>query len=228
MSAYSSYFDNFFLYLRISRADFKASAEYTLTAGWASQEAEALAPYLTELATAITTFDENLTERNSSTRGGTEAYRTARTLWLTFVDDAMKDHVTPKLRKLPVYADFKQYSKSKLRSFDQAELPVKSQALLKLYAAHAAALGQPTLAADAQAALSRLTAVSEQRNQTDAAITGAITELTQDWIAVARALRRVKAQLELLFDEPAKVYSFFDFSKVKKAKKSAPTAAQPQ
>jgi hypothetical protein len=225
MPAYFSYFDNFFLYLRISRPNFKAAAEYTLTAGRAANLGAALTPYLDELAAALKGFDEKLTERTASTQGDTEAYRTARTAWLTFVDDTMKDLVTPKLRKLPAYADFKQYGKSRLRVLDQQELPVQSQALVKLYATHAKALGQPALATDAQNVLSRLTAVSEQRDQADAAISGAIVGLAQDWMAVARALRRIKAQLELQFDEAEKVYSFFDFTKVKKARKSSATPA---
>ncbi|MBC8084316.1 MAG: hypothetical protein H7Z21_14015 [Hymenobacter sp.] len=221
MSPYLSYFDNFFLSLRISRPNFKASAAYTLTAGRAANLDAALTPYLDELATALTAFDENLTERNSSALGGTEAYRAARKAWLSFVDDTMKDYVTPKLRKLPVYADFRSFRKSQLSRLTQNELLISSQTLLKLYGTHAAALGQPALPTEAKAALDLLAATSQQRDETDATTTGAITELAQDWVAVARALRRVKAQLELLLDEPAAVYGFFDFSKIKKARKSS-------
>ena len=44
-----------------------------------------------------------------------------------------------------------------------------------------------------------------------------------DRAATAKAQRRLKAQLELTFDDPAKVYSFFDFSQaaLPKAKRKA-------
>ena len=76
-------------------------------------------PYL---QTAIVGFNENLTDRTQSMAGGTDAYHLARTAWLEFVDDTMKAYVTPKLRKLPVYADFKKFGKSKLSALRQPDL----------------------------------------------------------------------------------------------------------
>ena len=49
--------------------------------------------------------------------------------------------------------------------------------------------------------------------------------MAADRAALARALRRLKARLELTFEEPEKVYSFFDFSGTKEAKKSKKKAA---
>jgi hypothetical protein len=137
------------------------------------------------------------------------------------VDDTMKDYVMPKLRKLPVYADFKQFGKSKLAALKQPELITESAALLKLYIAQLDAL-YPTLVAEAQARYSALTTADETRDTQDATITDAILDLADDCAAIARAQRRLKAQLELTFEDEARGYSFFDFSKARlpKAKKS--------
>ena len=80
--------------------------------------------------------------------------------------------------------------------------------------------------ADAQHLYDALAAADETRDQQDGAITDAQLGLADDRAAIARAQRRLKAQLELKFDDPEKVYSFFDFSKArgnKKAPKVTPT-----
>jgi hypothetical protein len=180
-------------------------------------------PLLADLETAIAGFDENLTERNQSTAGGTAAFAEARKKWLAFVDDTMKDYVTPKLRKLPVYADLKQYGKSKLAALDQPTLLTQSKELLKLYEGQQAALKYPDLTADAQALYAALAAADESRDTQDSAIDDARLDLADDRRAIARAQRRLKAQLELTFEEADKVYSFFDFSaaQLPKSKKAA-------
>lgn len=213
--AYFSYFDNFFLNLVISRPNYKALAEFTLAAVRKAALGSAFDGYLTALETAIKNFDENLADRNDPTQGTTEAYRTARKAWLTFVDDTMKDYVTPRLRRLPVYADFKALSKRKLAALNQQALPTAAEALVKLYETHAAALNYPAVGADARTRLDDLKAAATARADDQALRNTTIVELAQDWVAIARALRRVKAQLELTFDEPEQVYAFFDFSKVK-------------
>ncbi len=224
---YSTYFDNLFLALRMARPDFKAQAQYALRAGRTAALGNAFDPLLAALETAIAGFDENLTDRNESTAGHTDAYRVARAAWLAFVDDAMKDYVTPRLRKLPVYADFKNFGKAKLGALRQPELLAESRALVALYAAHQADL-LPTLAADAQAKLDAVVAADATRDAHSATTSAAILGLADDRAAIARAQHRLKAQLELAFDSPAKVYSFFDFSKAEAArkKKQAPAAAQ--
>ena len=171
-------------------------------------------PLLVALQAAIDGFDENLTDRNQSTAGGTDAYHLARTAWLAFVDDTMKDHITPKLRKLPGYADFKKFGKSKLSALKQPKLLTESRALVALYRAQQAAL-YPTLEAEAQQKYEALAAADETRDTQDATITEAILDLADDRAAIAHAQRRLKAQLELTFDKAEKVYSFFDFSAAK-------------
>lgn len=220
--AYATYFDNLFVNLRMTRPEFKAQAQYALRAGRQGGLAPEFAPLLAALETALAGFDENLAERNESTAGNTGTYHEARTAWLEFVDDAMKDFVTPKLRKLPVYADFKKYGKSKLAALRQPELLTQSRDLLALYAAQQTALGPPTLAADAQAKLAAVAAADEARDRQDAGTTDAILALADDRAAIARAQRRFKAQLELAFEDPNKVYSFFDFSKARGNKKMPP------
>lgn len=222
--AYATYFDNPFLNLRMMRPEFKAQAQYALRAGRQAALAPAFAPLLAALETAIAGFDENLAERNEPTAGATGTYHEARTAWLEFVDDAMKDFVTSKLRKLPVYADFKKYGKSKLAALRQPELLTQSRDLLALYVAQQTALGQPTLAADAQAKLAAVAAADEARDLQDVGTTDAILALADDRAAIARAQRHFKAQLELAFEDPNKVYSFFDFSKARGNKKAAPAA----
>lgn len=219
---YATYFENFFEALRMARPDYKAQAEYALRAGRQAQLAAVFNPLLADLEAAINGFDENLTDRQQPTQGNTEAYKTARKAWLAFVDDTMKDYITPKLRKLPVYADFKVFGKSKLAALKQDALLVDSQKLIKLYALHAAALAYPAVAADATARLAAVAALDETRDTADAATGTTILALADDRAAIARAERRFKAQLELTFDAPAKVYSFFDFSRAKlpKAKKT--------
>ncbi len=217
--AYSTYFDNLFLGLRMARPDYKAQAQYSLRAVQQAALGAAFAPLLAVLETALAGFDEHLTDRNKSTAGGTAAFRTARAQWLAFVDDTMKDYVTPRLRKLPVYADFKAFGKSRLAGLNQPTLLTESKALLSLYAAQQAAL-YPTLGADAQQLYNALTAADETRDTQEGDITEAQLGLADDRLAIARAQRRLKAQLELTFDEPAKVYSFFDFSKARGNKKA--------
>ena len=136
MPAYVTYFDNPFLSLRMARADYKAQAQYTLRAVRQAAPGAAFAPLLAELEAAIAGFDANLTERGQPTAAGTGAYQLARKAWLAFVDDTMKDYVTPRLRKLPAYADFKAFGKSRLAGLRQDELLVQSRQLLALYAQH--------------------------------------------------------------------------------------------
>ncbi|KAA9332333.1 hypothetical protein F0P96_12710 [Hymenobacter busanensis] len=227
MPAYQSYFDHFFATLPISRVNFKALGTATLASLRQAQLGADFTAHETALQAALAGFDENLTDAGESTSGGTAAYRAARKQWLAFVDDTMKDHVTPKLRKLPVYADFKQYQKSKLAGLTQAELLLEAKKLLALYEQHAAALGHATLPAEAQAAYRQLAATTEARTTADAAIDQARVALSADWLALARALRRLKAQLELRFDDAEQVYRFFDFGKVQKGSSARRAAKQP-
>ncbi|PJJ59077.1 hypothetical protein [Hymenobacter chitinivorans] len=222
MSAYQSYFDNFFAALPMSRTNFKALGTATHLAVKQADLGAEFTNHLAALEAALNGFDVNLTDADESTSGGTEAFRAARKQWLEFVDDAMKDYVTPKLRKLPAYADFKKYSKSKLAGLDQPELLQDSKLLLDLYAKHAADLGQPGLPAAAKAAYQQLAAAHETRGTAGAAISQARVALSADWLKLARALRRLKAQLELRFEEPQEVYRFFDFGKTYIAGRKAP------
>ncbi|MDO7850750.1 hypothetical protein [Hymenobacter convexus] len=222
----STYFENPFLTLSMARPAYKAQAAYSLRAGREASLGAAFTPLLAALETAINGFDENLTDGGQSTAGGTDAYHAARTAWLDFVGDTMLDYVTPKLRKLPVFADFKKFGKSKLKALDQGTLLTQSQTLLKLYHAQQAALKYPTLGAEADALYQALAAADETRDTQAATITDARLDLTADRRAIARAQRRLKAQLELAFEEPEKVYSFFDFSAAESARKSAKKAAK--
>ncbi|OON65863.1 hypothetical protein [Hymenobacter sp. CRA2] len=215
MPAYQSYFDNFFATLPLSRVNFKQLGTATLGALREAQLGKEFAPHEAELTAALAGFDVNLTDAAESTSGDTAALRAARQQWLSFVDDTMKDYVTPRLRKLPVYADFKKYQKSKLAALPHAELLQQGKQLLGLYEQHAAALQYPTLPADAQAVYAQLTVAHEERGTAGAAIQGARVALAADWLKLARALWRLKAQLELRFEEPAEVYRFFDFGKVR-------------
>ena len=216
---YFTYFDNPFAHLRMDRPAYKAQAEFSLRTIEEAALGAGFTPLLSELRTAIAGFDENLTDRNQSTAGGTIAFRTARSKWLEFTDDTMKDYVTPKLRKLPVYADFKKYGKSKLAALDQNTLLTRSKDLLKLYKAQQSAL-YPTLLAEAQGRYDALAATDETRDEQQGDINAAQLDLADDRHAIARAQRRLKAQLELKFDEPEKVYSFFDFADTKEGRQA--------
>jgi len=222
----ATYFENPFLTLSMARPAYKAQAEYSLRAVREADLGAAFTPLLAALETAITGFDENLTDGGQSTAGGTGAYHEARTAWLDFVGDTMLDYVTPKLRKLPVFADFKKFGKSKLKALGQPALLTQSKALLALYAEQQAALKYPTLGAEADALYQTLAATDETRDIQGATITDARLDLADDRAAIARAQRRLKAQLELTFDQPEKVYSFFDFSKAESARKSARKTAK--
>jgi hypothetical protein len=228
MPAYQSYFDNFFATLPVSRTNFKALGTATLTTAKEAGLGAEFTAHLTELQAALDGFDEKLTEADESTSGDTAAFRAARKTWLEFVDDTMKDFVTPRLRKLPAYADFKKYGKSKLGALDQPRLLQDSKLLLALYTEHAGALGSPTLLAAAQAAYQALTTAHQARTTTEASISDARVSLSTDWLRLARALRRFKAQLELKYEQPEEVYRFFNFGKVNKgasARRSAKKAA---
>ncbi|TGE29884.1 hypothetical protein [Hymenobacter metallicola] len=224
MSAYQSYFDNFFATLPMSRTNFKALGAATHAAVQQADLGSDVTPHLTALQTALAGFDVNLTDAGESTAGGTEGFRAARKQWLAFVDDTMKDYVTPKLRKLPAYADFKKYGKSKLRALEQADLLQDSKLLLDLYTQHAAALSYPGLPAAAKAAYQQLTDADHSRSTAGAAKSQARVALSADWLKLARALRRLKAQLELRFEEPEQVYRFFDFGKVNKSNRALKAA----
>ncbi|UOQ74507.1 hypothetical protein [Hymenobacter cellulosilyticus] len=230
MSAYQSYFDNFFATLPMSRTNFKALGTATHLAVKQADLGAEFSAHLTALQAALDGFDENLTGADESTAGDTEGFRAARTQWLEFVDDAMKDHVTPRLRKLPAYANFRKYSKSKLAVLEQADLLQDSKLLLDLYTAHASDLGQPGLPAAARAAYQQLVNAQESRGIADAAKSQARVALSADWLKLAQALRRLKAQLELRFEDPKEVYRFFDFGKTynagRKAAKKARQAAE--
>jgi hypothetical protein len=228
--AYATYFDNLFLGLRMSRPAYKAQAQYCRRAVTEAALGPALVPLLAALDTAIAGFDENLSDRTQSTAGGTGAYHAARAEWLTFVDDTMKDYVTPKLRKLPVYADFKKFGKSKLVALEQDDLLTQSKVLLALYLAQQNPPLYPELGQDAQQRYDALVKVDETRDTQDATIADAILDLAADRATIARAQRRLKAQLELTFEEPEKVYSFFDFSQArgnKKVPKAGPATSKP-
>ena len=184
--AYSTYFDNLFLSLRMARPEFKAQAQYSLRTIRQAALGAAFTPLLTELETAITGFDENLTDSNQSTAGGTEAFHKARTKWLEFVDDTMKDYVTPKLRKLPSYADFKKFGKSKFARLDQSTLLTNSKVLLDLYKTHQNAL-YPDLGADAQKFYDALDTADDTRDQQDGDISEAQLGLADDRAAALPA-----------------------------------------
>jgi hypothetical protein len=209
---YFTYFETCFAALRMARPDYKEQARYTARAVRQANLGVAFEPLLNELDTATDSFDENLTDRQEPTQADTSTYHTARTKWLAFVEDTYIDFVKPKLRKLDVFADFKPFGKSKLAGLKQAQLLTKSQGLIKLYAAQGEAMGYPTLAANAQKLLQAVADADETRDEKDAATATTILDLADDRQAIARAQRRIKAQLELTFDEPEKVYSFFDFS----------------
>ena len=209
---YYSYFENPFLALRMTRPAYKEQAQHLVRA---VREAALGGPFealCDALETEIGDFDENLTERQQPTAGDTAAYHVARQAWLDFVEDTYIDFVKLKLRKLPVFADFKPFGKSRLAALDQADIITRSDGLIALYTANQTLMGYPMLAQDAQAKLKAMTDVDEIRDTKDAATDATILDLLGDRKAIALAQRRVKAQLELKFDEPAKVYSFFDFS----------------
>jgi hypothetical protein len=209
-------FENFFETLVISRVNYKALAHYTLLTAQQAGLPASFTPTLTSLAAHYDAFDANLTDRLDPTAGATEAFKRARKAWLTFVDDTMKDLVTPKLRKAAAYADFKKFGKSKLSLMQQDELLTESKALLALYVDHAAALGAPTLAADALAAYDALRATDAIRDTQAATLDTARLALAGDRAAIATDLFAVKCLLHLHYPHDAdKVYSFFDFSKVR-------------
>jgi hypothetical protein len=223
MAAYQSYFDNFFATLPMSRSNFKAMGTGALTKGRNANLGAVFTPILAELETSLDNFDENLREATESTSGDTLKFGEARLKWLDFVDDTMKDYVTPKLRKLPIYADFKKYTKTKLARRDQTRLLDDSGLLLDLYAEHAAALGYPTLPTVAGQAFQPLQQADQDRTEGEDDINKGRIHLAEDWVAVARALRRFKAQLELKFDNPKEVYSFFNFGATRVAKRPGKT-----
>ncbi|GAB2958603.1 hypothetical protein GCM10027048_27060 [Hymenobacter coalescens] len=217
MPAYPRYFDHFFATQRISRFRFRALGNYALTQLREANLSAAFAPHAAELQAALNGFEPDLLRGIAhAPAGGTTAFRVARKQWLAFVDDAMKDYVTPRLRKLPVYAEFRQYRKSRLRALDHTTLLLHSRTLLNLYESHQAALHAEDLCADAQRLFRRLAHADESRTIAEAISDQARMARSADWLALARALRRFKAQLELHFDDPAEVYRFFDL-----------TAAQP-
>lgn len=226
---YFSYFEIPFLALRMPRPAYKEQAQHNLRAVREADLGPAFEPLCEALETAVDDFDENLTEREEPTEGDTRAYHTKRAEWLTFVDDTYIDFVQTKLRKLDGFADFKPYRKSRLKALKQDKLIVKSNALIEVYAKYEDKL-YPTLVKEARAKLKAMTDVDEQRDTQDAATDTTILDLADDRRAIALAQRRVKAQLELTFDDPAKVYSFFDFSKayVAKEKKDEPTPPAPE
>jgi len=222
---YFSYFEIPFLALRMPRPAYKEQAQHNLRAVREAGLGAAFEPLCEALETAIGEFDENLTEREAPTEGDTRAYHTKRAEWLAFVEDTYIDYVKPRLRKLDGFADFKPYGKSRLDALEQDEFIVKSNALIEVYAKYEDQL-YPTLVQEARAKLKAMTDVDEHRDTRDAATDTTILDLADDRRAIALAQRRVKAQLELTFDDPERVYSFFDFSKArgnKTKEKTSPT-----
>ena len=210
---YFTFFEIFFFGLRMTRPEYKEQAQHLLRAVREAKLGPEMEAECVAFEAVIDSFDENLTERQAPTEGETEDYHRKRQEWLDFVDDTMKDFVTPKLRKLPVYDDFKPFGKAKLSALKQDKFITNSQGLIKLYLANQKTMGYPTLGADAQKKLDAVTGIDATRDTHDATLDTTILDLGTDWKAIALAERRIKARLELLFDDPKKVYSFFDFSK---------------
>ena len=235
-SPYRSAFDNFFRTIAISRVNYKALATYSLRTAQGAGLPATFTPTLTALSTHLDAFDENLTERLDPTAGSTEAFRRARKAWLKFVDDTMKDHVTPKLRTAAAYADFKKLTKNKLSELTQDELLTTSKPLLQLYTDHATVLGAPTLAAAAQTVYDVMDTADAGRDQQSATLETATLALAGDRDEIATDLFALKSLLHLRFPNDAdKVYSFFDFGKVRrpngkkaKAAKSDGTTPTPE
>lgn len=231
MGAYFTYFLNFFLSLAISRPNFRGLAQYTRDALKGAGLGPLFEPFIQDLDVAIAGFDVNLTERNDPTAGSTEAFRQARKAWLTFVFEQQMKVVNAALFGQPALKDFRQFTRGKLSGLGQETLLTHSDALVQLYTDNATALqpfyavhnptpaGQPpvTLVEKAKALVKTLREAHSTRNQADAAIDTSIQELAKDWVALARALNRAKAMLELTFDDPKQVYVFFDFSKARKS-----------
>ncbi|MBC7448903.1 MAG: hypothetical protein H7330_12675 [Hymenobacteraceae bacterium] len=230
---YFSYFQNAFLTLVISRPNFRGLAQYTLDAVRQGRATGRLGaefdPLVVGLTDAIARFDHNLLQRNDPTAGNTEAFRQARAAWLAFVLEQQERVVKGALFGQAALKDFRPLTHNKLRVLGQETLLTKSDVLVKLYADYAATLqplyavfnpplaGEPvvTLAKRAAALVKGLRAADSVRDQGDAQIHTSIKALATDWVALAVALRRVKGQLEVVFDTDQEVYDFFDFSKAK-------------
>lgn len=210
---YFTFFEIFFLGLRMTRPAYKEQAQHLLRAVREADLGDVMEAECEALEARINEFDENLAEREAPTEGDTSAYHTARQEWLDFVEDTYIDFVLRKLRKLPVFKSFKPFGKAKLAALKQADLLTKSAGLIKLYTENQTTMEYPTLAAEAKAKLKAVADIDETRDTKDGATDDTILDLADDKKAIALAERRIKAQLELKFDEPEKVYSFFDFSK---------------
>lgn len=233
MAPYFSYFLNFFLTLVISRPNFRALAQYTRDALKGAGLGPLFDPFIQDLDTAIAGFDVNLIQREDPTAGDTEAFRQARAQWLHFVLEVQVKVVNPAMFGKTALKDFRKFTHGKLAALDQDELPILSDALVVLLGDHQAVLQplyaahfptpagqQPqTLVAKATELVTSVRDADSARDQAFATVDTTIQNLAKDWVALARALNRAKAMLELTFDDPKDVYRFFDFSKAKTTKR---------
>lgn len=72
-----------------------------------------------------------------------------------------------------------------------------------------------------------MTDLNETGDKAAASTDAVILNRAADRAAIARAQRRFKAQLELTFEGPAKVYIFFGFSEAKLTKPKAKASRSP-
>ena len=176
---------------------------------------------LTMLKTALGGFDVNLTVRGTSTADDTEAQRVVRKAIATFVDDTLIDFVRPKLRRLPALKQFKGLNRSLFRRLPHKDVPTQLDVFRALLVQHAGPLGSTVPAADAAALLLQWQEATRERTEGEQTIDDSITDLAEDWVKVAQAMRRIQLLLLLEFVEDAdggeaRAYSYFDFSGVRK------------
>lgn len=231
MAAYQTYFQQFLLTLPISRPGFRVGAQFTYDAVRAAGLGGLFPAALTQLETAIGGLDVNLQVRGTSTADDTEAQRRMRAKIVAFVDDTLIDLVKPKLRKLVAYKSFKGLGKTEFKRIKQHELLGRLDVFAGLLTANAATLG-PAAGTEAAQLVAQWETVTKERTESTEEIDQSILDLALDWVAVARALRRIQLLLLLQFiDEAdggeARAYAYFNFSETFKAlaKTPAPVVA---
>ena len=224
MTKYQSRFENFFLNLRLNRADFGAMAGYTLKALQQDAQAARYAPLSAELQAALTAYEANHAgQLSGETQGTTLTLAQALRDFRAYVKRVERKYVTPTYDEGS--ADIKAIfpdGRSGLSKSNQAQV-------LPRFTAFLASLDQrpeafPAKVRDEGTALHKTLSTALSQAAGDEATADTLRDDLHDGReATARQLFRIYATLLAEhYEQPKRVAAYFDLSKAYMGRKDKP------
>ncbi|UOQ70051.1 hypothetical protein [Hymenobacter cellulosilyticus] len=232
MAKYESRFDNFFLNLRLNRAQFGDMAGFTLQALRQSTEAARYEELIKDLDAALTAYSAAHTgQLSGEAQGATVTVAQALLDFRAYVKRVERRHVTPTYDEFSadIAAIFPK-GRAALTNSIQARVLDAFGAFLIALASRPAAF-PAAVRAEGQEVYRNLKTALELADAAHATSSTHRTDLHDGREATCRQLFRAYATLLLThYEYPTRVAGYFDLSRalISKSGKKAPAALQPQ